>query len=217
MDLFEAILMLFGSFLLLSFLSFLWFGASYEFILAESILVGAVYAQGLYQTINSLQGSWLTPMLKGNWLLLVPFLIGALAFTRFTKVRWLARYTISFQSGIGVGVAVAMTLRSELVNIVSNTVSGIVKNTGWALTVQGTDAFSAIVMFTAVITCITFYLYSVTYSNVFYKGYGKLLPKIGRAFMYATLGYKVQLKQPTEEVVVAVRRTIDELSLWLRG
>jgi len=217
MDLFEVVLELFGSFLMLSFLSFLWFGASWAFILSESMLIGSVYAHGLFTTLDSVNKSAFKPISTGTLWLLLPVLVGCLAFTRYTKYRWIVRYTTSIQSGIGLGLATAAIIRGDIIGPIEKTIRNLVANTGWTPTMTGTDILSGIVLLVGVFTTFTFYMYSEKYSTPFYAGRLKWLPKIGRAFMFAALGYKIQIRFPVQELVIAVRRTFEDLSLFLRG
>jgi hypothetical protein len=217
---FEAFLLVYGSFLMLSFFSFLWFGSTYPFMLAEGTLIGGVIAQGLYATIQSARASAFDPLAAGEWLLIIPIIIGALAFARYTKYRWISRYTTSFQSGLGVGVATALTLKTEVVGIIQKTVMDLVESIQggeYAINIRGGDVLSSIVTFIGVVSVFTFYLYSARFSTVFYEGPLSWLPKLGRAYMYMTLGFKVQLKQPIPETVIPLYRTYKELSLWLAG
>lgn len=83
----------------------------------EHVFVGLAAGYGLGVAYKNLLNKAWTPVTDGGlYILLIPVVIGLLAYARFIKpVAWLARYPIAVTAGSGAGLAIYAALRSTLV------------------------------------------------------------------------------------------------------
>jgi hypothetical protein len=174
---FEIIIMLLGVFLSLGTFSFAFIGDTYWFSISESIFIGGGIAVGIYSIIGSIQGSFAS----GGWLTIIPFIIGALAFTRWTRYRWLARYPVSILSGVGLGVTVGSTIRGQIWAGVIQIIQDIQNLTP--------DPISAIISLVGACTVLFYFTYSARYSNPVHRGKLSFIARIGRITLFAGFGY----------------------------
>jgi hypothetical protein len=73
------------------------------FIIPESIYIGSITAHALLGIYKGLKATAFDYIGQGQLLLIIPLIIGALAFTRLTKYRWAARYPVALNKGEGKG------------------------------------------------------------------------------------------------------------------
>ena len=151
MELYEIIFMLTGVILALGAVSYFFFGNSRWFSTAEHVYLGGNVAVILSGDVQSLITSGFQQIAAGRFLLIIPMIIGLLAFTRWTKYRWSARYPTALLSGIGVGLMIGLQVRSSIVSMVSETVLDVV--------VGRPDRISGIVVLAGFISVIIYYLY----------------------------------------------------------
>jgi hypothetical protein len=178
---FELIILIIGVALAVANFSFIWFGASIPFDICESIIIGSAITMNIFAVWGTLQSSLFAKLTDiGNLWLLIPLVIGALAFTRLTRFRWLARYPISIMSGVGVGVMTGPLVRTQILDFTISNINAVVK--------QSPDIFSALILFVGGVFCTTYYLYSVKYSTIFHKGRLSWTSKIGRWILFAGFG-----------------------------
>jgi len=114
-------------------------------------------------------------------LLIVPMVISLLILTRWTKYRWLARYPTSILIGRSVGLIAGLAIESQIINMANMTIIN--------LTTLSPDPISAIIMVVGVVTVLTYFLYSRTYSYLFHSGRLRLVARIGRIFLMCACGF----------------------------
>lgn len=208
---FETALIFIGVALAAADFSFIWFGASIPFDICESIIIGGAITMNLFTVYNTLQASVFTKITNvANLWLLIPVIIGVLAFTRLTKFRWLARYPIAVMSGVGVGVMTGPLIRSQVLDFTISNIQAVV--TGKP------DIFSAWYILVGGILGLTYYLYSIKYSTVFHKGRLGWTARLGRYVLFAGFGYLYAnifinegIDALTTMMLVMVRRTINAI------
>ena len=200
-------------------LSLLWFGNTYFFAFAENWLIGGYAGIYLAANIDGLNSTALKQIAAGRFLLIIPLIAGFLVFTRWTRFRWAARYPVAIMSGVGLGAIVGLTMRSQLISMVTTTAGELVALKGPA---PFTDPISAIVMIVGVVTVLTYFLYSVTFSKPFHQGNGRWIARVGRWFMLVAAGYlwsKIFLTEAvdvtTDIFIMWVRRTVQEVQIYL--
>lgn len=209
---FQAVILLVGVFLAFSTFSFIWLGDTVAYDFCESIIMGAGVTMGLLSTYNSLQSSAFSKIAAGKWWLIFPIIIGALAFTRRTRVRWLARYPIAVASGVGVGVTLGLTVRAQLLDFLITNIDAVVKAR------TPIDIASALYVLVGGIFGLTYYMYSAKYSSGFHTGRLRFAAKIGRYVLFACFGYlyaSVSISEGFDSLasnlIILVKRTIDAL------
>lgn len=141
--------------------------------------------EGIYIAIAATFNTWvilatIQNRLTANSLLIIPVLIGALAFTRLTKYRWAARYTIAIMSGVGTGVVFSASVKAQIMSTIQKVVGGVVTGTP--------DPISAWVTFIPMILTPLAFTYSMRYSGWLLKGRGRHLFTAGRTFFMIFVG-----------------------------
>lgn len=200
-------------------LSLLWFGNTYAFALAENWLIGGYAGVNLAGNIQGLRATAIGNIMSGRYLLIIPLIAGLLVFTRWTRFRWAARYPVAIMSGVGLGAIVGLTMDSQLFSMVTTTATELAAFKGPA---PFTDPISAIVMIVGVITVLTYFLYSITFSRPFHQGNTRWISRIGRYFMLVAAGYlwsKIFLTEAvdvtTDIFIMWVRRSVQEVQIYL--
>jgi hypothetical protein len=199
-------------------LSMMFFGDSFFSSFGERWFVGATVGYTFFVVWNSYKSNAIDFIAQGKWWLIIPVIIGLLSFTRLTRFRWAARYPVAALSGIGLGVFFGFNLRGSIIAIVTSTVDELI-------TLQP-DPFSAIVSFIAVVSVVTYYLYSERYSTIFHSRSGRLyyVMRLGRLFMMASFGYLLGyvgvafgLGILTSFFTVVIKRPIETLLAFIAG
>jgi len=208
-------LMIIGAILAWIMVSYVFVGESLPLIFGESFYIAGTVVYALFAMYRSLMSTALNPITAGRVLLIVPVIIGLLAFTRLTRFRWLARYPLTILSGIGIGLFFGLNLRSQIINPIALTIKDVVTGTP--------DTGSAIIMLVGVVTVLTYFLYSARYSNTFHQPTGRLyyVMRLGRVIFMISIGYliafimQIAFRQVVDVFYVAGRRIFDIIMLGL--
>jgi hypothetical protein len=199
-------------------LSMMFFGDSFFSSFGERWFVGATVGYTFFVVWNSYKSNAIDFIAQGRWWLIIPVIIGLLSFTRLTKYRWAARYPVAALSGIGLGVFFGFNLRGSILAIITSTVDELI-------TLQP-DPFSAIISFIAVVSVVTYYLYSERYATIFHSRSGRLyyVMRLGRLFMMASFGYLLGyvgvafgLGILTSFFTVVIKRPIETFLAFIAG
>ncbi len=135
----------------------------------ENLIIGLGMGYALYNTINTLGTIWITPMAAGNWLLIIPAILGFLLYTVFIrKYSYLSRIAVAAIIGTGLGFATGRTFPVLIL--------GQIKGLGTSLV--GADAMGMIDWFIILIATITTLMY-FTFTRE-HKGVLGATAKIGR-------------------------------------
>lgn len=207
----ELFFQLIGSIIALCFVSYIFIGESYLYYFAENVIIGGIVSLGIFSLYVSLRSSAFIPISSGAVILIIPLIIGILAFARFTKHPWLTRFPIAIVSGIGIGVSFGQIIRSQILGIITSGVSDIKNKTP--------DIYSAIFLFVGVIAVLTYFLYSQKVSTAFHSPTGpfRYVMKFGRYCLMASFGYLTgyivvgSFGTIANIIVVVIKRFIDEL------
>ncbi|NLC14733.1 MAG: hypothetical protein GX784_00150 [Firmicutes bacterium] len=90
--------------------------------LVEHIFVGASAGIAVVVGFNTFKSTAWSPMVEGNYLLIIPMLAGLLLYTRyFPSVSWLNRVPLSFLMGTSAGVAMRGAVESQIVGQIQAT------------------------------------------------------------------------------------------------
>ena len=77
----------------------------------ESLLIGLAMGYMIFVTVDTLRSIWIAPMSAGNWLLVIPAILGFMLYTMFSrKYAYLSRIAIAAIVGTGMGFATARTV-----------------------------------------------------------------------------------------------------------
>lgn len=171
----EFIAMIGGMFVMLMIGSLAFIGITPIFAIGEGIYIAIAATFNTWVLLSTLQNR-----LTANSLLIIPVLIGALAFTRLTKYRWAARYTIAIMSGVGTGVVFSASVKAQIMSTIQKVVGGVITGTP--------DPISAWVTFIPMILTPLAFTYSMRYSGWLLKGWGRHLFTAGRTFFMIFVG-----------------------------
>ena len=171
----EIIIMFGGVFLALGTFSYAFIGETKWFAISESVFIGGGIAMAGFAIVNTLTSQFTSPIM------IIPFIIGILAYTRWTKYRWLARYPIAVLSGIGLGVTVGSTIRGQIIAGMIQVVQDVKTLTP--------DPISAFISLIGVASVLFYFTYSEKYSGPVHEGRFSTIARIGRIFLFAGFGY----------------------------
>lgn len=212
----ELIMSIVGSGLAIGSYTFVFFGDHFLYSINENLYMAGGIVYSLFAIITQLKGSVLDEIALGHWTVIIPLLIGLSVFTRLTKYRWAARYSVSTLSGIGIGVVFGLTIRTNILVPVKATAEGLMS--------MSPDPFSAIIVFVGTLLSFTYFLYSRKYSTPFWTGKLGFMSKYGRYFLYASFGYlfgKIYINESLDSVanfwMNYVYRTFLTIQQYLAG
>jgi len=181
-----------GAFLTLAIFSFLYKdNPFYKF--AEHVFVG--FTNGYLVTFtwhNVLVPSLFNPLFRGQLILIIPFIIGALYFTRFIpKVSWFVRIPIGISMGYGVGANVPAFIQAYIIKQIQGTILAPQNFQAWHAGSTGI-VWSAI-LFVGVLCVLSYFYFSREQ-----KGILNVTSRIGIIFVMigfgAAFGYTVMAR-----------------------
>jgi hypothetical protein len=179
MPTFEFVAMIGGMFVMFFIGSLAFIGVTPIFAIGEGIYIAIAATFNTWVLISTVQNK-----ISANSLLIIPMLIGALAFTRLTKYRWAARYTIAILSGVGTGVVFSASVKAQIMATIQTVVNGVLTGT-----VGGTpDPIGAWMTLIPMILTPLAFTYSIKYSGWLLKGKGRHLFTAGRTFFLIFVG-----------------------------
>lgn len=167
--------MLLGTLVSLFIGSLVFFGMTRFYAIGEGFFIALAATFNLFVLMRSLSGK-----LSANALLIIPFLIGGLAFTRLTRFRWGARYTVAILSGVGAGVVFSNTIRAMIMSNIEATIEAV--RTG------SPDTISSWLIFIPMVVVPLAYTYSMRYSGRLYSGPGRYVFTLGRSLFMLYVG-----------------------------
>ncbi len=174
--------------------------------IAEHIFVGVSAAYGLIITYyNAFLPYVYTPLIKGDFIVIIPVLIGLLFFARFIpKISWLVRIPIVVAMGWGAGVGLPRTFQQ---NIFEQLKASILTVNSFPNVWQG---IFNIIMFAGIILTLSYFFFSRKENNKVFN----TTSKIGTIFIMvsfgATFGYTVMAR-----VSLLIGRILFLLRDWL--
>lgn len=171
----EFIATMYSVFLYLSIGSLAFAGLTSIFAIGEGCFIAIAAVFNAFVVIRSV-----ATKLNANSLMIIPFLIGALAFTRLTRYRWAARYTIAIISGVGAGVVFPNSVKTQIMLPIQSTVNGVLTGSP--------DPISAWVTFIPMVVTPLAFLYSTRWSGWLHRGWGRNLFTLSRTFFLMFVG-----------------------------
>lgn len=140
--------------------------------LVENLYVGVAAGHAIALGWGNIKNLGWTPMVqKGQWILLIPMILGILLYTRYFKqVFWISRIPIAFLMGIGTGLSISGIIGSE---VVAQAKANIVALNSWD---------------NIVIVLGTFGVLSYFFFLLEHKGVGGVVARFGRYVMMVAFG-----------------------------
>jgi hypothetical protein len=91
---------------------------------AEHTFVATSMAIGITVNLTSLNSTAISPLLKGNFLLVIPIILGlCMYFLLVPQQRWISRYPIAILVGSSLGLGIASNPQPSIVNQIISTVT----------------------------------------------------------------------------------------------
>ena len=120
----------------------------------ESLLIGLAMGYLIFVTIDTLGSIWIAPMRAGNWLLVIPAILGLMLYAMFSrKHAYLSRITIAAIVGTGMGFATARTVPVMIL--------GQIKGLGTSLvSAAPLDVFNWAVILVTSISTLTYFTFT---------------------------------------------------------
>ena len=121
--------------------------------------------------------AWVPLVTQGQWWWAIAIILGIMMYTRITRnYAWIAKYPLGIGLGAGVGTVAVTTLRAQILDQLTYTVSGLFTAT------SAYDLFNAIVILVGVSSVISYFFFTHEQKGVL--GY---TAAIGRAFIMASV------------------------------
>ncbi len=145
--------------------------------LAEDLTVGVMGGYILYSISDNTVSNFITPLMKGDLLNLVPIAIGVILWGQLLKPsqRWVARAPLAFITGIGSAVALKGAVYGNILTYIQSMATPPASGT--------LPYFNHIIAGLATITSVIYFFFTVEHK-------GALLPvtRLGRFFMMVAFG-----------------------------
>lgn len=151
------------------------------FKITENLYVGV--GMGYYVSLYFFQ-VWTPlvwePLKDGNYIVIIPSIMGLLLLSQLVpKLSWLSRYTLTFTIGYSCGLAIPMTINTDLLT----QILGTAKPFANIANVGGMDIFNMIFILVAVLCVLTYFFFSVES-----KGAVKKVSNVGIYVLMAYFG-----------------------------
>lgn len=177
MNLWEILGAWVGAFFVISVMTMLWKDNPY-FRFGQQAIIGGTIAHYVLFNMKNVLNMALIPISKGSVLLIVPFILGLLMYTRLlADYAWISKYPTSVLVGVGIGVMIAGTLRGQIIDQVKATVVDIFA------AVSAFDALNGVIIAVGTVTAITFWIFTKEHTGALGTS-----AKIGRIFLMISLG-----------------------------
>lgn len=146
--------------------------------LVVGLSIGYAFSVGYKVIFNNV----LTPLVKGNLLLIIPVIFGCLFFTRFSKqYSWLSRWSVAAMAGVGSGVAMRGVINAMIT-------SQIIASAKPIFVADPITSFNNLVLLIGTIASISFFFFTFKFDKGPLGKIVKPLNELGRYFLMATLG-----------------------------
>jgi hypothetical protein len=167
-----------AAFFTFSVLSFLWKDNLY-YKFGQQFVVGVVVSHNILTSMQAVYNNGIVPiMTKGQITLIVPILIGILAYTRLSRdISWASKYPVAIMIGVGTGSMVVGTLRGQIIGQVSMSITDVFKSSA------PLDMVNGLVIFIGTVASLTFFIFTREH-----KGALGASAKLGRIFLMISLG-----------------------------
>jgi len=161
-------------------LSFLLYKENIAYRFAEYTMIGVAAGHATVSAIYLINGSNITPLLRGNLLHIVPLFLGImLLFKLKGEYAWLGRYGIALVVGVGTGDVVRSQMAASFIRQITSTLEIFTIRTA-------EQAFNVFVFMVAMLSTILIFIFTVRP-----VGAAAPLPKVqklGRLFVMFVLG-----------------------------
>jgi hypothetical protein len=172
----EFAVMLIATFLAICVSTFLVVGSTYWYRLGLGVFIAVAVTNNLFVNIRTVG------LALSNWWMVIPMIVGALAFARMTRYRWASRYPVAIMSGVGAGIVFGLTLNTQILIPIASTVTDILTATP--------DPLSSWLVLAATILVPIAFTYSVPHSGWLHKRASWVIT-LGRTFFLCFVGLRM--------------------------
>ncbi len=124
-------------------------------VFAEHTFVATAQAFALVAAIGFIMDYGITPLQSGNYLVIIPILLGLATYLRYTeKYRWVARYPIALSIGVGMGITLRAVIEVSLTSQIQATIVPLF------ITGNLTQSLENILVVVTVITSLLYFYFS---------------------------------------------------------
>ena len=163
--------------------------------LAEHLVVGV--SAGYFTMILVVTSLWpklVDELSAGNWIYIIPALLGAAMFFRFSQKRsWISRYPIAIYIGIGAGLEMILQLQARVIEQLNATIgiAGAVKASAAAGELASWDTLWNILIVVGVVCGLAYFYFSKEHKGAFgvaaTAGIWVLMVGFGASFGYTVM------------------------------
>lgn len=142
------------------------------FSLAEHLVVGTTAGYGVGVAVTNLRSLAVGPLMKGQWLYIVPVILGAMLYTRYNrKFGWLSRIPVSLIVALASGSAIGSSIEGQILGQIR-------------ATMLPPNSLSNIVMIFGVLAVLSYFFFTIGPRSQLRTH----VSKMGRFFMMAAFG-----------------------------
>jgi len=162
---------------------------------AEHLVVGV--SAGYFTMILVVTSLWpklVEPLRAGNWLYVIPGILGCMMFFRFSKKRsWIARYPIAIYIGIGTGLSLVVEMQARVIEQLNATIgiATTLKAASLAGSLSTFDLIQNLIILVGVICGLAYFYFSKEHTGVFggaaTVGIWVLMVGFGASFGYTVM------------------------------
>ena len=148
---------------------------------ATLTMVGATAGYTAAVSVNTIINNGWVKILAGNYLLVVPLLLGPLFLTRISRTYdWLSRYPTSIIIGVGLGLSMSTYIKPQFTDQIVATIRPLFTAT------DPLTAFNNLIVFICVTSVLSYFIF--TLPRVTQNPTMKVIGKIGRYAMMSAFG-----------------------------
>ena len=151
--------------------------------IAEHLFIGSAAGHAIGIAVGSIHRFGWNPLFEqGQYLLIVPFVLGILLYTRYIKsISWMSRWPISFLVGVGAGLSLFTMLRSQVIAQAEGAMVKIPVFVGGQFSLSLT--LNNIITVFGLLAVLTYFIFSIPL-----KGPTRVASQAGRFIMMITFG-----------------------------
>lgn len=165
-----------GAIVTLAVLSFVFKSDNPAYRLAQNAFLGVAAGHMVVVGWNTLKTQAIQPLQSGKAAVLIPVVIGLLLYARFVPGReWLARVPLAALIGVGAGLGLAGAVQAQLLAQLNATASSLL-------------SIDSLVLFVGVVSVVSYFFMTGSYSGFMQKGLGAGLTRLGRWAMMIGFG-----------------------------
>jgi len=136
---------------------------------AEHLYVGVSAGHAVVMAYNNIKDMAFQPLAAGQFVWIIPIILGILLYARYTKQAWLARYPVSVIVGIGTGVAVRGAIHGDFTQQLAATMK--------------VGSANEILLLVFVVMSLSYFFFSRDF-----QGPISIIPKAGRLVLMVAFG-----------------------------